>query len=88
MSPIRKVSQRELVFKDIGSTWPSCKKVYDDGAYNSEENQKFAATNNKELILSGLQGAEGSYELTVDSQNPDNLIVTNTQTGEIIKAQK
>lgn len=66
----------------------SVEKVYADGAYNSEENQEFAATNNKELILSGLQGAEGRYELSVDSQNPDNLIVTDTRTGEIIKAEK
>jgi len=66
----------------------SVEKVYADGAYNSEENQEFAATNNKELILSGLQGAEVRYELSVDSQNPDNLIVTDTRTGEIIKAEK
>lgn len=63
-------------------------KVYADGAYNSVENQEFASLNNKELILSGLQGAEGRYELSVDSQNPDNLIVTDTYRGEIIKAQK
>jgi hypothetical protein len=63
-------------------------KVYADGAYNSVENQEFVSLNNKELILSGLQGAKARYELSVDSQNPDNLMVTDTHTGEIIKAQK
>jgi len=88
LSPLRKVFQRELVFIDIGSTWPFVEKVCAVGAYDSEKNQEFATTNNKELISSGIQGAKGRYELSVDSQNPDNLIVTNTQTGEIIKAQK
>ncbi len=62
-------------------------KIYADGAYNSSENQEFCDDNNIELILTGLQGAEGRYDLIPDEENADKLKVIDKETDQPIDAQ-
>lgn len=59
-------------------------KVYADGAYNSPVNQKYCQDNEISLQLTGMQGLPSRYDLKPDGQDPDNLIVTDTVTGETI----
>jgi hypothetical protein len=68
-------------------TTDDIEKLYADGAYNSSENQEFCADNDIDLILTGLQGAEGRYDLIADEQNADKLTVIDRKTGNIIDAQ-
>ena len=62
-------------------------KLYADGAYNSSKNQKFCDDNNIDLILTGLQGPKGRYDLIPDKQNTDKLTVIDQKTGNIIDAE-
>lgn len=56
-------------------------QVYADGAYNSIENQEFCQTNNIDLLLTAMQGATPRYNISLDEQDPDNLIVIDNKTG-------
>ncbi len=62
-------------------------KLYADGAYNSFKNQEFCKKNNINLILTGLQGSKGRYNLIPDKQNEDKLTVIDRKTGNIIDAE-
>lgn len=59
-------------------------KVYADGAYNSPVNQVYCQDNEINLQLTGMQGFPSRYDLKPDGQDPDNLIITDTLTGETI----
>ena len=59
--------------------------IHADGAYNSRINQEYVKEEEIKLYLSGLQGVKGRYILTPDGGE---LIVTDTVTGEVIKAEK
>ncbi|MGI5999127.1 MAG: transposase [Lutispora sp.] len=61
-------------------------KVYADGAYNSADTQAYAESNDVELILTGLQGKTPRYELSLNEENDDELIVLDTLTGQFITA--
>jgi len=63
-------------------------KVYADGAYNSQSNQQNAHEENYDLILTAMQGAQSRYELSLDQQDQNKLIVTDIKTGNIIEAQQ
>jgi hypothetical protein len=65
-------------------------KVYADGAYHSEYNQEYCQDSDKEidLVLTAMQGAEPRYELSLDEQDENNLIVTDHKTGITVQAQQ
>lgn len=63
-------------------------KVHADGAYNSQENREFCSENSMDLLLTAMQGAAPRYEVELDQNHPETLLVTDTVTGEIIKAKK
>ena len=69
-------------------TTDDIEKLYADGAYNSLENQEFCKGDNIDIILTGLQGPEGRYDLIPDKQKRDKLIVIDRKTGNVIDAQK
>lgn len=56
-------------------------KAYLDGAYQSPENDN--ACENIDMVFTGIQGCDPRYDLNMA---PEGLIVTDTQTGEQIKA--
>lgn len=65
-------------------------KVYADGAYHSEYNQEYCQESGKEidLVLTAMQGAEPRYELSLDEQDENNMIVTDKKTGITVQAQQ
>jgi hypothetical protein len=65
-------------------------KVYADGAYHSEHNQEYYQRDEHsiDLVLTAMQGASPRYEISLDEQNEDNLIVTDNKTGIIVQAQQ
>ena len=63
-------------------------KVYTDGAYNSVENQEYCLNNDINLLLTAMQGATPRYDITLDEQDNNYLIVTDNKTGQIIQAQQ
>ncbi len=68
-------------------TSDTIEKLYADGAYNSSKNQEFCDDNNIDLILTGLQGPKGRYDLIPNKQNTDKLTVIDLKTGKIINAE-
>lgn len=56
-----------------------------DGAYQSEDNRKFAADNLMDFVTSGLQGKQPRYDLSMDDEN---LTVVDKLTGETIPVDK
>lgn len=62
--------------------------VYTDGAYNSVENQDYCQNNTINLLLTAMQGAIPRYDLSLDSQDENKLIVTDNKTGNSIQAQQ
>jgi len=54
-----------------------------DGAYNSPKNDEYCKENDINFYLTGIQGAPGRYDL---SMNENELIVVDTKTGETIPA--
>lgn len=63
-------------------------KAYTDGAYNSVENQEYCQNNDINLLLSAMQGATPRYEVKLDEQDNNSLIVTDIKTGNTTKAQQ
>ncbi|MDD3893276.1 MAG: transposase [Bacteroidales bacterium] len=65
-------------------------KVYADGAYHSVDNQEYCQSEEHgiDLILTGIQGPEPRYDIHLDEQDENNLIVTDNKTGETIQAQR
>jgi len=60
-------------------------KIHADGAYHSPKNSGFCSCNDIDMVLTGIQGYQGRYDL-----NPmqNRLQVIDTQTGEIIEAHR
>jgi len=65
----------------IEVTGQKVKKVYADGAYHSPSNDSYCE--NIDMVFTGIQGIESRYDLEM---TPTGLMVTDTQTGEQIKA--
>jgi hypothetical protein len=63
-------------------------KVYTDGAYNSVENQEYCQNNDINLLLSAMQGAIPRYDIALDEQDNNCLIVTDNKTGNTTQAQQ
>jgi hypothetical protein len=57
------------------------KTVYADGAFQSPNND--SCCENIDMVFTGIQGAESKYELDM---TPEGLLVTDTKTGEQMKA--
>lgn len=60
-------------------------KIHSDGAYHSPTNSEYCSSNGIDMVLTGIQGIPGRYDL---NPNPDGLQVIDTLTGEIIEAHK
>lgn len=60
--------------------------LHADGAYQSPENQAYCKEEGINFYLTGMHGAKGRYDLWLDKNNE--LVVTDTVTGEIIPARK
>lgn len=60
-------------------------KIHSDGAYHSPTNSGFCSSNDIDMVLTGIQGFQGRYDL-----NPlqNGLQVVDTKTGEIIEAHR
>lgn len=56
-----------------------------DGAYHSENNNRYAEKNETDLILSDMQGKKGKYEFEVTPEGE--VKATNTHTGENFDAE-
>jgi len=65
----------------IEVTGQTVEKVYADGAYQSPDND--ACCENIDMVFTGIQGFESKYDLEM---TPEGLLVTDTKTGEQIKA--
>jgi len=63
-------------------TQQPAEKVYADGAFQSSDNDEFCK--NIDMVFTGLQGSESRYILEMTN---DELMVTDSQTGEIHKAK-
>ena len=62
-------------------TCQAIEKVYADGAYQSPAND--SCCENIDMVFTGIQGGESKYDLEM---TPEGLLVTDTQTGEQMKA--
>lgn len=60
-------------------------KIHSDGAYHSPTNSGFCSSNDIDMVLTGIQGIQGRYDLN-PSQN--GLQIIDTKTGEIIEAHR
>jgi len=63
-------------------------KAYTDGAYNSTDNQAYCQNNYINLLLSAIQGAIPRYDITLDEQDNNKLIVIDNKTNQVIEAQQ
>ena len=63
-------------------------KAYTDGAYNSVGNQDYCQDNFIDLLLTGMQGGKPRYEVSLDSQDQNRLIVIDNITGNQIESQQ
>jgi hypothetical protein len=59
--------------------------LHTDGAYNSQSNAAYCKDEQINFFLTGIQGAEGRYNLEL---TPQGLLVTDTQTGESLMASQ
>lgn len=59
------------------------KNCHSDGAYHSQDNDEYCKENDIDFYLTGLQGAQGQYDLLIEENK---LTVTDTKTGENIPA--
>ena len=62
-------------------TGQTIEKLYADGAYQSPAND--SCCENIDMVFTGIQGGESKYDLEM---TPEVLLVTDTQTGEQMKA--
>lgn len=58
--------------------------LHSDGAYQSEENRKFAEANDIDFVANGIQGKPSRFDL--EQTDDKTLEVTDKQTGEVITA--
>lgn len=60
-------------------------KIHSDGAYHSPTNSGFCSRNDIDMVLTGIQGIQGQYDL---NPIPNGLQVIDTLTGELLKAHR
>lgn len=60
------------------------KTLHSDGAYQSEDNRKFAEENGIDFVTGGIQGKPSRFDL--EQTDEHTLEVTDKQTGEVINA--
>ncbi len=65
----------------IEVTGQTVKTIYADGAYQSPANDE--CCENIDMVFTGIQGFESRYDLEM---TPEGLLVTDTKTGEFMKA--
>lgn len=58
--------------------------LHSDGAYQSEDNRKFAEENGIDFVANGIQGKPSRFDL--EQTDEHTLEVTDKQTGEVISA--
>lgn len=58
--------------------------LHSDGAYQSEDNRKFAEQNGIDFVANGIQGKHSRFDL--EQTDEHTLEVTDKQTGEVINA--
>ena len=63
-------------------------KVYADGAYNSIDNQDYCKENDIDLLLTAMQGAAPRYEVSLDEQDNNKLIVFDNKTERIVESHE
>ena len=84
---VEKANKPDTVFVEpaiqatIEVTGQSVEAVYADGAYQSPANDDFCK--DIDMVFTGIHGAESKYDLELTA---DGLLVTDTQTGEQMKA--
>ena len=66
-------------------TGQSVDKIHSDGAYHSPKNSEFCSVNDIDMVLTGIQGTQGRYDL---NPSQTGLQVIDTKTGEIIQANR
>jgi hypothetical protein len=69
------------ILSTIEVTSQPVEKVYADGAFQSPSND--GCCQNIDMVYTGIQGAESKYDLEM---TPEGLLVTDSQTGEHMKA--
>ena len=69
------------ILSTIEVTGQPVNKIYADGAFQSPSNDD--CCQNIDMVYTGIQGAESKYDLEM---TPPGLLVTDTQTGEYMKA--
>ncbi|NCU32002.1 MAG: transposase [Candidatus Moranbacteria bacterium] len=62
--------------------------AYADGAYNSVDNQEYCQNNDISLVLTAMQGATPGYEVSLDKEDNNKLIVKDNKTGNLIQAEQ
>lgn len=60
-------------------------KIHSDGAYHSPDNHDFCSSNDIDLVLTGMQGTQGRYDLIPFGNG---LQVIDTFTGELLEAHR
>lgn len=76
---------KEAIIQSKEVTGELADKVHCDGAYHSPTNTIFSKFCQLDLVLTGMHGKAGRYDLRMIA---DGLRVTDLETGEIIKANK
>ena len=71
----------QAIMSTIEVTGQKVKTVYADGAFQSPNND--SCCENIDMVFTGIQGFESRYDLEM---TPEGLMVTDTQTGEHMKA--
>ncbi len=74
---------KKAIIQSKQATGDLAQKVHCDGAYHSPSNTVFSEFCNLDLVLTGIPGKPGRYDLCM---TPDGLRVTDRSTGEIIPA--
>lgn len=87
--PLRTTASSQAL-RYTGNTVRQDRESGADGAYHSEHNQEYCQRDEHsiDLVLTAMQGASPRYEISLDEQNEDNLIVTDNKTGIIVQAQQ
>lgn len=76
---------KEAVGSTNSVTEQSVENIHADGAFNNPEVSEFCFHNMIDLVLTGMHGPDGRYDL---EPTPEGLQVIDTFTGEIIQAER
>jgi hypothetical protein len=75
----------EAVESTNSVTGQSVEKIHCDGAFHSPTNSGFCSRNDIDMVLTGMQGIQGRYDL---NPIPNGLQVIDTLTGELLKSHR